>query len=189
MKQSKNAIRAENQQERLIKIGWIVGFVDGEGCFTVGFIKQPDRPDRKGYKLGIQPYYEFAVTQGISSKKSLLTLKKFFGVGELYINKRYDNHKEHLYRYTVRRREHISNIIIPFFEKYQLQTQKRKNFEIFAQCMKMIEQKMHLQREGLIKIIQLTENMNHKRRKDNLIRILRNQTPKLAISKMKPWVR
>jgi hypothetical protein len=24
---------ADNQQERLIKIGWIVGFVDGEGCF------------------------------------------------------------------------------------------------------------------------------------------------------------
>src|SRR3989344_4951322 len=189
MKQSKNAIRAENQQERLIKIGWVVGFVDGEGCFSIGFIKQPDRPDRKGYKLGIQPYYEFAVTQGISSKNSLLALKKFFGVGELYINKRYDNHKEHLYRYTVRKREHLLNVIIPFFEKHQLQTQKRKSFKIFSKCLRMIDQGMHLQRDKMIKIIKLTENMNHKRRKNNLIRILRNQTPKLAISKMKPWAR
>ena len=124
---SNNTSRAENQQERLIKIGWIVGFVDGEGCFTIGFIKQPDRPGRKGYKLGIQPYYEFAVTQGISSKSSLLVLKKYFGVGELYLNKRYDNHKEHLYRYTVRKKEHLLAVIIPFFQKYELQTQKRKS--------------------------------------------------------------
>ncbi len=34
---------ADNQQERLMMIGWIVGFVDGEGCFTVNFVKQPDR--------------------------------------------------------------------------------------------------------------------------------------------------
>ena len=187
--QSNKASRAENQQERLVKIGWIVGFVDGEGCFTVGFIKQPDRPGRKGYKLGLQPYYEFAVTQGISSKDSLLALKEFFGVGQLYINKRYDNHKEHLYRYTVRRREDILNVIIPFFQKYQLQTQKRKSFEIFSQCMRMIARGQHLKREGLIKILQLTENMNHKKRKSHLIRILRNQTPKLKISEMKPWAR
>lgn len=189
MNHSDNVSRAENQQERLIKIGWIIGFVDGEGCFSVGFIKQPDRLGRKGYKLGIQPYYEFAVTQGVSSKDALLTLKKFFGVGELYINKRYDNHKEHLYRYTVRKKEYLLNIIIPFFEKHQLQTQKRKSFAIFAKCMKMIDQKRHLTKTGLIKIIKLTENMNHKQRKSNLIRILRNQTPKLAISKMKPWAR
>ena len=28
---------AENQQERLIKIGWVTGFVDGEGCFSINF--------------------------------------------------------------------------------------------------------------------------------------------------------
>ena len=187
--QSNKVSRAENQQERLIKIGWIVGFVDGEGCFTVGFIKQPDRPDRKGYRLGLQPYYEFAVTQAISSKEALIKLKEFFGVGELYINKRYDNHKEHLYRYTVRKRDYLLNIIIPFFEKHPLQTQKRKSFEIFSKCMRMIEKGRHLEKAGLIRILKLTENMNHKKRKNHLIRILRNQTPKLAISKMKPWAR
>ena len=31
MNYSNKASRAENQQERLIKIGWVVGFVDGEG--------------------------------------------------------------------------------------------------------------------------------------------------------------
>ncbi len=30
-----SAYSADNQQERLKTIGWIVGYVDGEGCFSV----------------------------------------------------------------------------------------------------------------------------------------------------------
>ena len=47
---SDNPAGAENQQERLIRIGWVVGFVDGEGCFSIGFVKQPDRAGRRGLK-------------------------------------------------------------------------------------------------------------------------------------------
>jgi hypothetical protein len=43
---------ADNQQERLIQLGWVIGFVDGEGCFSIGFIRQPDRKSRKGYRTG-----------------------------------------------------------------------------------------------------------------------------------------
>src|SRR5579862_4384278 len=70
---------AENQQERLIKIGWITGFVDGEGCFSINFIRQPDRDGRKGYKTGFQVAHEFAVTQGAKSVVSLRALAEFFG--------------------------------------------------------------------------------------------------------------
>ena len=45
---------ADNQQERLIKTGWVIGFVEGEGCFSIGFIKQPDRESRRGYKMVIK---------------------------------------------------------------------------------------------------------------------------------------
>jgi len=64
---SDNPTDAENQQERLIKIGWICGFVDGEGCFSINFIRQPHRHNRRGYKTGIQVAHEFAVTQGAKS--------------------------------------------------------------------------------------------------------------------------
>ena len=104
---SNNVSQAENQQERLIQIGWILGFVDGEGCFSINFIKQPERKEvnriRRGYRLGYQVAHEFAVTQGEKSLESLQMLHKYFGVGNIYINKRYDNHKEHLYRYVVRK--------------------------------------------------------------------------------------
>ena len=181
MQTSNNATSAENQQERLVNLGWVLGFVDGEGCFSINFIKQADRQEseriRRGYKLGLQVAHEFAVTQGESSKPSLIKLKKFFGVGEIYINKRYDNHKEHLFRYTVRKKVDLLNVIIPFFEKHMLRTNKYKNFKLFAKCVNMINRKEHLTQNGLLKILKISESMNHKKPKTNLIRILRNHTP------------
>jgi len=82
---SDNSTAAENQQERLIKkIGWITGFVDGEGYFWIHFVRQPHRLRRRGYKTGYQVAHEFAVTQGARSVECLRMLKLHFGVGEIY---------------------------------------------------------------------------------------------------------
>ncbi len=72
-----------NQQERLITIGWVIGFVDGEGCFSIGLTRQPDKGNRKGYRTGYQVSHDFRVTQGAKSIQSLQALKLFFGVGEI----------------------------------------------------------------------------------------------------------
>ena len=161
-------------------IGWITGFVDGEGCFSINFVKQPDRKEktriRRGYKTGYQIAHEFAVAQGAKSIVSLKKLKKYFRVGGIYINRRYDNHKEHLYRYSVVKREDLLNVIIPFFQKYQLRTSKKKDFKLFVRCMKIIATGKHRTSRGAIRIALLCERMNHKRSRANLIRILRNQT-------------
>ena len=177
--QSKNVSIANNQQERLI--GWITGFVDGEGCFSVGFVKQSNKKEenrlRKGYKTGYQVSHEFAVTQGESSLESLRLLKKYFQVGQLIINRRYDNHKEHLYRYVVRRRSELKEVIIPFFKKYGLRTAKKKDFKMFKKCVDLMEKGEHLTHSGIIKIAQITEQMNRKKSRSKLIRILRDHTP------------
>ena len=174
---SDNSSAAENQQERLIKIGWITGYVDGEGCFSINLIRQPHRHNRRGYKTGFQVAHEFAVTQGASSVESLHLLMEFFGVGNVYINKRYDNHKEHLYRYCVRARTELVKTIIPFFDKYPLRTSKQGNFLKFAQCMRLMETGAHLTARGLIEIVQIAETMNHKKPRTEIIRILRDYTP------------
>jgi hypothetical protein len=57
---------ADNQQERLIQLGWVIGFVDGEGCFSIGFVRQPDRKRRKGYRTGYQVSHEIAKSPGLS---------------------------------------------------------------------------------------------------------------------------
>jgi hypothetical protein len=174
---SDNSSAADNQQERLIKIGWITGYVDGEGCFSINLIRQPHRQNRRGYKTGFQVAHEFAVTQGASSVDSLHLLVKFFGVGNVYINKRYDNHKEHMYRYCVRARKELVKTIIPFFDQYPLRTSKQGNFLKFAKCMRLMETDAHLTPSGLIKIVEIAETMNHKKPRTEIIRILRDYTP------------
>lgn len=174
---SDNSSAAENQQERLIKIGWIAGFVDGEGCFSIHFVRQPAREHRKGYRTGFQVGHQFVVTQGARSAECLQMLKEFFGFGRIYENRRFDNHKEHLCQFVVVRRSDLLQEIIPFVEKYPLRTSKRLDFMKFVRCMRLIETDAHLTVSGLLEIIEITQTMNQCKPRPELIRILRDYTP------------
>lgn len=127
---SDNVVSADNQQERL-NPWWIVGFVDGEGCFSVSTFKNST------CKSGYQTLFEFVVTQGEKSRSALEAIKIYFGYGNIYVNRRYDNHKYNLLRYCVRRQEDLRNKIVPFFRKYRLQTTKLQQFEKFCQKLKI----------------------------------------------------
>ena len=168
---------AENQQERLRQEGWVIGFVDGEGCFSIGCIRQPGGRGRVGYGTGYQVAHEFAVTQGAQSVSCLQELESFFGVGQVLANKRYDNQREHLYRYVVRRRFDLIETIIPFFRACRRHSSKQRNFEKFAQCVEMIDAGRHLSFEGLAEIVEIAETMNRQKPRTELLRILRGHTP------------
>ncbi len=148
---------ADNQQERLYIEGWIVGFVDGEGCFSISIQKSPHT------KLGWQVFPEFVVTQGEKSFIALKTIRDFFGCGNIFVNKRYDNHKENLYRYCVRSLDDLRDRIIPFFNENQLYTAKKSDFEIFKQAIALITVKKHLSLNGIKEIAQLSQKMNRKK--------------------------
>jgi hypothetical protein len=169
---------AENQQERLIEFrGWVVGFVDGEGCFSIGFVRQQRRADRSGYKTGYQVTHEFVVTQGERSLPCLHELREFFGVGQVIINNRYDNHREHLHRYVVRRRADLLETVIPFFQRHPLRSSKREDFEKFVRCVELVAGDSHRTPAGLIKIAEIAQTMNRRKPRHDLIRILRGHTP------------
>jgi hypothetical protein len=174
-----NVLGAENQQERLLQTGWVIGFVDGEGCFSIGFVRQYDRAGRKGYKTGYQVAHEFAVTQGAKSASCLDELVDFFGVGSIIANKRYDNHKEHLYRYVVRRRKDLIETIIPFFLAHPMHSSKQRDFEKFVRCVGMIDAGIHLTHQGLADIAEIAQTMNRQKPRQDLIRILRDHTPEI----------
>jgi hypothetical protein len=168
---------ADNQQERLIKIGWIVGFVDGEGCFSIHIVRQPERANRRGYRTGFQVAHQFVVTQGAKSVSCLHMLKDFFGVGRVYINRRLDNHKEDLYVFVVAKRSDLLRTIIPFFQQYPLRTSKELDFQKFVKCMRLMETNAHLTRRGLLEIVEITQTMNHCKPRTEMIRILRDYMP------------
>jgi LAGLIDADG endonuclease len=174
---SDNASSAENQQERLVRTGWITGFVDGEGCFSIGLIRQQSRPSRKGYRTGYQVFPEFVVTQGSKSLAALEELRDFFGVGQVLINRRQDNHKEHLHRYVVRGLNDLRSVVIPFFREFTLRTAKRDDFQSFAQCVEIISTGRHLRTDGLADLLEIMQTMNSQKSRSELIRILRDHTP------------
>jgi hypothetical protein len=174
---SDNSSAADNQQERLIKIGWIGGFVDGEGCFSIHFVRQAERLGRRGYRTGYQVAHEFAVTQGARGVECLHLLRRHFGAGQVYLNRRHDNHKEDLYRFSVVRRNDLMNVIIPFFEKYPLRTSKLNDFTKFAECVRLMNLNVPLSARGVVRIAEITETMNHCKSRTEMIRILRDYTP------------
>jgi hypothetical protein len=152
-----NPSGADNQQERPGLEEWIVGFVDGEGCFSCPI--QRNREMSLGWQL--QPV--FSVVQGERSVRALEIIQRFFGCGRIYRNRRHDNHREDLMSFQVFRRGDLREVIIPFFEAHPLITAKGDDFVKFAAIVRMMDERLHLTVEGLARIAKITETMNHRK--------------------------
>ena len=113
----------------------------------------------------------------MKSLACLEELRSFFGVGRIFVNRRHDNHREHLCNYVVDRRVDLSETIIPFFRRYPLMSSKQQDFEKFATCVEMIDAGRHLTTDGLVEIAEITQTMNRQKPRHELIRILRGHTP------------
>jgi LAGLIDADG endonuclease len=155
---SDNPSGAVNQQERPGIEQWIVGFVDGEGCFSISVVRNA------GCRLGWQVQHEFSVTQAASSRSALELLVEEFGCGYVIEGTRHDNHRESLLRFSVKRREQLSDVVVPFFEEHPLRTAKRLDFERFASVLRAMQGGAHLSADGLRWIARETEHMNRRQR-------------------------
>lgn len=153
---SDNLTSAGNQQERPGIEQWVVGFVDGEGCFSISVVRNA------GCRLGWQVQHEFSVTQAASSRAALELLIEVFGCGTLIEQRRPDGRHYPLMRFSVKRRADLEQIIIPFFERYPLRTAKQLDFERFATVLQLMQAGAHLTEAGLTRIAQETEHMNRK---------------------------
>ena len=119
---------------------WIVGFVDGEGCFHVGIAKHP------GMRTGYQVLPEFTVVQHERDVQVLHALKAYFGCGVVR-----RNHGGRM-AYRVRDRRHLLECIVPFFMRHPLKTRKRVEFQRFRRVLLQMERGAHLTEEGLEEI-------------------------------------
>jgi hypothetical protein len=143
-----NVTGAANQQERL-EPQWVVGFVDGEGCFHVAFNRQPKM------SLGWQVLPEFRVVQHKRDEQVLARLQQFFGCGSVTTNN--GDRKE----LRVRGMRNLG-YILEFFKAHRLQTKKHRDFEYFANVLELMERGEHLSPEGLRKIAGIVLKMNTK---------------------------
>ena len=130
---------------------WIVGFVDGEGCFYIGLSK------RKEMTQGYVVSPEFSVVQHKQDVKLLYALKEFFGCGLVRNN---TGKNSDIMMYRVRAQKDLLGTIIPFFEKHSLKSIKSVNFKKFRRVLLMIEKSEHLTSEGIETIREIKDLMN-----------------------------
>jgi len=178
---SENPSGADNQQERPGFAEWVVGFVDGEGCFSVPLFRNHTA------KLGWQVQPSFIVVQGERSIDALHRLKRFFKCGQVGRHVRRDNHHERLCRYTVRKLSDLSHVIIPFFEEHPLITAKAGDFNTFVNIVRMMEDGLHLSVEGMTQIAVMTQTMNRRQPSRYLESSEATRRPSQADTEMKIW--
>lgn len=147
---------------------YIVGFVDGEGCFSVTCSERKDC--RTGYEIKAAFEIEVVIDDFPIMKKIYKALRK---PGQLYSFdfKRYPNWKPHC-KIKVSNLKDIVEKIIPFFKLHPLQSKKRKSFKIFCKIIELIQNKKHLEREYAIRILEMRNKMNPTgkgNRKSNLV--------------------
>jgi hypothetical protein len=127
---------------------WVVGFVDGEGCFFVGINRHPEMTS------GFQVLPEFTVVQHQRDIQLLHALKEFFGCGVVRTN-----HAERM-AYRVRSLGHLSEKIIPFFDQHPLKSKKRVDFVKFRRILQLMTMGQHLAKDGVERIREIASSMN-----------------------------
>ena len=138
----------------ILEAQWIVGFVDGEGCFHISI----NRNDTM--TLGYQVLPEFTVVQHEKDVKVLHALKAYFRCGVVRVNRKDKTSTRMAYR--VRNVKHLLDIISPFFLEHQLKTQKNVEFRKFRNVLLLMDKGKHLTEEGLEEIRDIVGQMNRK---------------------------
>ena len=124
---------------------WIVGFVDGEGCFNLDVHKKSDM------RWGLQMQPEFTVVQNEVDVQILYAFKDFFQCGSVGVNRR-DTYGTR-YHYRVKSVKDLNEKIIPFFEKHSLKTKKKIEFQRFRRICVLLNEGYH--RESLQNFLEI----------------------------------
>jgi len=128
---------------------WVTGFTDAEGCFMINITKC----ETNRMKWQIRPCFQIKLHY--RDKKLLIKIKSFFNeIGSIS----FSNDNGVMYR--VNKLNDIINIIIPHFDKYSLITQKQSDYKTFKNIVELINKGEHLNKNGIIKIINLKAVLN-----------------------------
>lgn len=140
---------ADNQQERLD--GYISGYVDGEGSFSVVVNRNPS------CRSGFQLVPEFHVSQNGERAQVLSLIQDRFG-GCGYIKR--NGRRDRALVFVVRRRADLLARVIPFFEMCPLLSSKQLEFESFAYIVREMAAGRHRTSDGFIALLKRAVAMN-----------------------------
>lgn len=102
---------------------WLSGFVDGEGCFRLGFYKK-------------KPTAAFSISLRADDKPILELIRSYLGCGKpIYVAKGLNRGKESpIAMYVVTGVPSLHDIIIPHFQRCPLRAKKGNDFVVWSQA-------------------------------------------------------
>lgn len=125
---------------------WVTGFTDAEGCFMINITKS--KTNRMGWQ--IRPCFQIKLQY--RDEKLLIKIKSFFNeIGSISFS------NDNVVMYRVNK---LDDIIIPHFDKYSLITRKHSDYKTFKSIVKLINKDEHLNKNGIMKIINLKVVLN-----------------------------
>ena len=136
---------------------YVVGLVEGEGCFAITISRHKSKRLRKDARL------IFEIELRGDDREILERLQYTLGCGSLY-DLKYERYgwKPHV-KYAVKSHADIFRTIIPFFKKHPLQGKKNKDFLDFCRAAKVVKEKRHLSKEGISELEEIRKFMNERR--------------------------
>ncbi len=154
---SEKPIGADNQQETKVTTqqldpSWIVGFVDGEGCFSVSIHRNQQYTRRT---QGWQLTPTFQVYQHEKERRLLERIRDHFDCGRLY----HKGPNSTVVTFSVARLTDLEQRIIPFFEKHRLLV-KDEDFQRFATIVRSMRRKEHFHPDRFETLVRLAYAMN-----------------------------
>ena len=85
-------------------------------------------------------------------------LKDYFGCGGIAAK----GPKSDVLTFSVYGRRDLESVIVPFFERYPLVSEKRSDFDKFATIVRLMQSKAHKTDEGFRTIVELAFSMNQR---------------------------
>lgn len=128
---------------------WLAGFTNAEGCFYIIISKSKTN-------IGYTVQLKFVLTQHSRDKQLMEYIGIYLGCG------RYEARSKGILagNLVVSKLSDLSGKIIPFFDKYPILGNKRKDYADFKRATELLMKKAHLTVEGLAEIRKIKEGMN-----------------------------
>lgn len=130
-----------------LNASWLLGFLDGDGCFTVSIVNN-------------YPCPQFLLAVASKDRLVCYQIQTFLGCGLVYAR------KNGVYVYQISRRKDLINRLFPMLysscgKVHLLRTQKRHSASLFCRIVLAIEEGKHLNEEGMLQIHAWKERMRH----------------------------
>jgi hypothetical protein len=153
---------------------YVVGFIDGEGSFSVSINRH------RTLRSGIEIKPEFEIELRADDRTILERIAVTLGCGKIY-DCSYERYGWYPHaKYKVTSTKDLARCLFPFLDRYPLQAKKRESYRLFREIVLMLRQKEHLTETGIEKIQHLRNEMrrfgkkhNHQKRFDPAVETAR----------------